>query len=269
MMAQERKSVLITGASGGIGRELAKVFAQHGFDLVVVARSQDKLQQLASEIEQAHNVRVTVLPKDLIAPEASQELFSAVQEQGIEVEVLVNNAGMAFFEPFKNSDVGKILDLVQLNIVSLTALTRLFLDPMVRRRRGRILNVASVAGFQPTPSFAIYGASKAFALSLSEALSEELRGTGVTVTALCPGFTDTEMVRAAAAEGGIEGMIPSKMLMDVETVAREGYEACMAGRAVHINGVAYKLGVEWIRHQPRSLVRRVAGFWARLAMPED
>jgi short-subunit dehydrogenase len=180
---------------------------------------------------------------------------------------LVNNAGMAFFEPFKSTDVGKLLDLVQLNVVSLTALTRLFLDPMLQRRRGRILNVASVAGFQPTPSFAIYGASKAFALSLSEALSEELRGTGVSVTALCPGFTDTEMVRGAAAAGGIEGMIPPTMLMDVETVAREGYQACMAGRAIHVNGAAYQLGVQWMRLQPRWLTRRVAGFWARLAMP--
>jgi short-subunit dehydrogenase len=265
-MPQERRTALITGASAGIGRELAKVFAQHGFDLIVVSRSQDKLEELAREIEGAANVRVVVLAKDLMKPNAPQEVFQAVQDQGLSVEVLVNNAGIALFEPFKNSQLDEVLKLIQLNVVALTALTRLFLDPMLERRRGRILNVASVAGFQATPSFAVYGATKAFALSLSEALSEELRGTGVTVTALCPGFTNTEMVHGAASKGGIEGLLPTALLQSVEQVAREGYEACMAGRPIRINGVAYQLGVQWIRLQPRWLVRRVAGFWARVMM---
>jgi short-subunit dehydrogenase len=260
-MAEHRKTALITGASAGIGRELAKVFAQHRFDLVVVARSQDKLEQLAAVLKQTQHINVTVIVKDLMLPEAPQELFDAVQAQGIEIDVLVNNAGVGYFEPFNTTELDQILKLVQLNVVALTALTRLFLAPMVKRRRGRIMNVASVAGFQPTPTFAVYGASKAFALSLSEALAEELRGSGVTVTALCPGFTSTEMVHGAGVEGGIEQVIPSALLMDVETVAREGYAACMAGEVIHVNGLFYKLGVGWTRIQPRWLVRRAAGVW--------
>ena len=260
-MAPQRKTALITGASAGIGRELARVFAAHGFDLVVVARSQDALDQLADELAQAHDATVTVIAMDLMVPTAPRELFDAVQERGIVIDVLVNNAGVAYFEPFAETSLERILGLMQLNMVALTALTHLFLGPMLKRRRGRIMNVASVAGFQPTPTFAIYGASKAFALSLSEALAEELRGSGVTVTALCPGFTSTAMVNGVGIEGGIERVVPAPLLMDAETVAREGYAACMAGEVIHVNGLFYRLGVGWTRIQPRWLVRRAAGFW--------
>ncbi len=266
-MSVQREAVLITGASSGIGRELAKVFAKNDYDLVIVARREAALKSLAEELSENYGIEVTVLPKDLSKPEAPRELFDAVQAAGIHVDVLVNNAGVATTEFFKDAELDNIMGILNVNAASVTALCHLFLQPMLERGHGRILNVASVFAFVPTPSLAIYGATKAFVLSLSEALSEELRGSGVTVTAMCPGYTETDMISGAFQDTGYtdyESLIPRFVKMTPQKVALEGFRACMAGRALHVNGLQNQLGTSWIRYQPRWLVRSVTGMVARL-----
>jgi short-subunit dehydrogenase len=248
---------LITGASSGIGRELARVFAANGFDLVVVARRREPLTELARDLARAHRSRVTVVSLDLTAKGAPRKLFDAVRRRGLDVDVLVNNAGVAVFDRFIDNDLDRQLELVRLNVMAVTALTRLFVPAMVARGRGRVLNVASAAAFQPTPSLAVYGASKAFVLSLSESLAVELEGTGVTVTALCPGFTETPLVEQAKQALDKPGLVPSVLMLDAAAVAHEGYAACMAGTPVYINGLPYELTVYWERLQPRWLIRRL------------
>ena len=267
-MARTRRTALITGASAGIGREFARVFAAQGFDLALVARSEDKLQQLAQELGPAHAVSVTVIPQDLTLGDAAQRVFDEVQRAGMKVDVLVNNAGISFVEAFADTPLDQHLRLLQLNVMALTALTWLFVDPMIERGWGRIINLASVAAFQPTPSLALYGASKAFVLSLSEALTEELRGTGVTVTAVCPGFTDTPMVRNALADRDSLFEIPSFLLLDPAGVAAEGYRAAMQGKAIQVNGLPYRLFEQWMKLQPRWLTRTLGGLIGRLALSE-
>jgi short-subunit dehydrogenase len=195
-MAKPRQdeSVLVTGASAGIGRELASAFAREGYRVVLLARSDDKLRELALELKTAHQTDVTIVPADLGDRDAPRAVFDGLRDNGIEIDVLVNNAGAMSEGPFNQIALDEHLRLLQLNVVALTALTRLFLEPMLSRNSGRILNVASIAAFMPVPHLAAYAASKAYVLSLSEALSEELKGTNVTVTALCPGLTDTGMV---------------------------------------------------------------------------
>lgn len=260
---------LITGASSGIGRELAKVFAANGFDLVLVARRRGPLADLARDLARAHRSRVAVVPLDLMAPRAPRKLLEVVRRRGLVVDVLVNNAGVAVFDRFLHNELEAQLDLVRLNVAVVTALTRLFVPDMVARGRGRVLNVASAAAFQPTPSLALYGASKAFVLSLSESLAVELEGSGVTVTALCPGFTETPLV--AEAERVLEkpGLVPSILMLDAAAVAREGYEACMAGTPVHISGLPYELTVYWERLQPRWLVRRLGSILSKRFQRDD
>lgn len=255
----DRGCVLVTGASSGIGRELAKIFAAEGFHPVLLARNRDKLQELAQELKASHGSKVTVLPADLSDPGAPRAVFERLHEHRIHVDVLVNDAGLLFEGDFAAIALDDHLRLLHVNVVALTALTRLFLEPMLHRGRGRILNVASVGAFLPIPSLAAYAASKAYVLSLSEALSEELKGTGVTVTALCPGFTDTAMVHASARAT----RLPSLMIMDAKSVAKEGYAACLAGKALHVAGRSNDLAARGIQYLPRSLVRAVGGLVAR------
>ncbi|MGP0091772.1 MAG: SDR family NAD(P)-dependent oxidoreductase [Xanthobacteraceae bacterium] len=251
--------VLITGASGGIGRQLAEVFAGHGWHLLLSARSRDRLRELAEDLEAAHGVKATVLPADLADPGAPQAIVDALQGQDVDVEILVNNAGLMFEGDFADTALEDHLRLLQVNVVALTALTRLLLEPMLRRSSGRILNVASTGAFVPIPSLAAYAASKAFVLSLTEALSEELKGTGVTATALCPGFTDTDMVR-----GSPRGRrLPSLVVMDARSVAQQGYAACLSGKAVHVAGLANDVAISGVGFLPRWLVRTVGGLIAR------
>lgn len=258
-----RGAVLVTGASAGIGRELALVFAEKGDDLVLVARTRGKLEALAREIREVHRRRADVIDMDLTAADAPARLFDEVARLGLEIDVLVNNAGTGDIMKFAEADPAQIDTVLALNVVALTRLTRLFVEPMVRRGYGRVLNVASVAAFQPTPRLSVYGATKAFVLSLTEALSEELSGSGVTVTALCPGFVDTDLVRHLADELGRPDFVPSFFMLDATEVAREGYEACMKGEVVHINGRSYELMVQWLRIQPRWFVRTFTGFLSR------
>lgn len=255
----ETGCVLITGASAGIGKEFARIFAAKGFDVVLLARSRDKLGQLAHELKTLAGIKVSVVPADLNDPATPQAVFERLRERGIDIDILVNNAGVLFEGPFTSVSFSDHLRLLQVNIVALTAMTGLFVEPMLRRGHGRILNVASVGGFFPIPSLATYAASKAYVRSFSEALSVELNGTGVTVTALCPGFTDTDMMHASASAM----QLPSLMVMDAKAVAKEGFTACLAGEALHVAGIANDLLTLGAQYLPRSFVRTVSGMIGR------
>jgi short-subunit dehydrogenase len=261
--SRTRETALITGASGGIGLELARQFAANGFDLIVVARREAELEGLAARCRKEQGVRVHVLPMDLLVPEASEKLVQQLAEKGLRVDVLVNNAGLLDMGGFAEIGVGPHERLLQLNVVVLTSLTRRLLPGMLERGHGRILNLASTSSFQPVPSMALYAASKAFVLSLSESLSEELKGTGVTVTALCPGITKTDMYERAQDEHAIAQSLPGLFLSEVEDVARQGYEACVAGEAVVVPGLANRLLASAVQLQPRWLVRSVSGLVGR------
>jgi short-subunit dehydrogenase len=254
-----RQHVLITGASSGIGRELAKIFAAEGFAPVLLARRRDPLQALALELKSAHGAKVTVLPADLAEPGAAQAVFDCLEQRGIAIDVLVNNAGLMDEGDFAGIELADHLRLLQVNIVALTALTRLFLAPMLARAQGRILNLSSIAAFAPSPSIAVYAASKAYVLSFGEALAAELQGTGVSVTTLCPGFTDTAMVRGSARGA----RLPRLLVSDAAAVARQGFDACLAGTPLLVAGTANALAAGSVRYLPRGLVRAVGGFVTR------
>ena len=260
---QARETVLVTGASGGIGLGLAEIFAANGFDLVLVARREAELEALAERLRGEQGARATVIAMDLLAPDATAELQERLERSGLDVDVLVNNAGLMEVGRFAELDVDKHERLLQLNVTVLASLTHRLLGPMIERGRGRVMNVASTSSFQPVPALALYAASKAFVLSFSESLSEELKGTGVTVTALCPGFTRTDMLEKAHGSHGATQNIPDFMVSDVDSVAKEGFEACMAGEAVVVPGLPNRLGASLVGLYPRWLVRTVGGFIGR------
>lgn len=259
----EGKTALVTGASAGIGWHLAREFAAHGFDLVLVARSVEKLEALAKELSDLHGVRALVRPTDLLAPDAPRAIFEDLSRQGVPIEVLVNDAGVMQFGRFQEMTLGSLLDLVSLNATALTAMTRLFVEPMLRGGGGRILNVASLAAFQPVPAMALYGATKAFIVSLSEALAMELRGSGVTVTALCPGYTTTRMLDAIPGLDEFSERMPSGLIMDPAEVARVGFRACLAGEPLVVPGVSNQIMARLVGLQPRWLLRALGGFLFR------
>lgn len=246
-------TALITGASSGIGLELAKLFAADGHDLVLVARSTDALKDLAADLEKRHRVRVTVIPKDLSRIESCREIYEECREAGLRISFLVNNAGFGGWGPFWKTDFGRETEMMNLNMISLATLTKFFLKDMVEANEGKIFNVASTAAFQPGPLMAVYYATKAFVLSFSEALAEELKETRVTVTALCPGPTDTNFKNAAGME---KSMLFSKHLkMDVGSVAKAGYEGMKAGKVIVVPGFKNSAIAKIVRLIPRSLVR--------------
>jgi hypothetical protein len=247
---------LITGASAGIGCELARVFAEHGHDLVLTARRAERLEALAQEL--GDRCRVTVVPADLARRKGARDLVEDLDALGLQIDVLVNNAGVATSGPFQSQAPGTSRSIMRVNMTSLVELTEGLLPGMLARGSGRILNVASVAGFQAVPGIALYSATKAFVLSFSEGLAEDLRGTGVTVTALCPGPTRTEMV------ADIETMeLAGPFMASAREVAREGYRACMAGDVVRVPGLMNQAMVAWLQYQPRGLVRFFSGMAAR------
>jgi short-subunit dehydrogenase len=251
----DRKTALITGASFGIGLELARIFAREGHNLVLVARSADKLRQLASELEKAHGTRSLILATDLTDPGASAYVLDQTTRANITVDILVNNAGFGQYGRFVDNDLEECLRQIQLNVTTLTHLTRLYLPEMIERKAGRILNVASTAAFQPGPLMAVYFATKAYVLHFSEAISNELAGTGVTVTCLCPGATATEFHKRANATN----MRLLKMVsMDAHTVAEDGYRALMAGKPVIISGFKNWLVAQSVRFSPRRIVTAIA-----------
>jgi hypothetical protein len=250
------QTVLITGASGGIGHELAKLFARDRCNLVLVARSVEKLNQVAAELQGQFGVSVKVVALDLAAPLANKFLFDQLQREAVSIDILINNAGFGAFGKFADMNESEILGQIQLNITALTHLTRLFLPQMLARRCGRIMNVASTAAFQPGPLMAVYYATKAYVLSFSEALANEVAGSGVSVTCFCPGATDTNFQKRA----GIENSRLFKKIgaMNVETVARDGYRGLMEGRAVVISGTRNRLVAESVRFAPRKWVTAVS-----------
>lgn len=248
-------TVLITGASSGIGYELAKLFARDHNNLILIARSADKLAQIATEL-QAHGVTVKTIALDLAQPPAPKFLFDQLQREGIPVDILVNNAGFGVYGEFVHMPEAEILGQVDLNITALTELTRLFLPAMVQRRSGRIMNVASTAGFQPGPLMAVYYATKAYVISFSEAIANELRHSGVTVTCFCPGATHTGFAQRAGTEKS--RLFKQLGAMSAEKVALDGYRAVMEGRTLAISGAHNWLVAESTRFAPRKMVTAVS-----------
>lgn len=243
---------LVTGASSGIGADLAREFARHGHDLVLTARRAAQMEALAAELR-GFGAAVTVVPADLSANGAAGSLAAELESRGLAVDVLVNNAGLGAGGPFHESDLRRVGDTLQVNVVALTELTRALLPGMVSRRHGRVLFVASTAAFQPGPSMAVYCASKAFVLSFGEAIGYELRGTGVTVTTLCPGPTRTEFTIGANTGESVLFTGPMANVMSSAEVARQGYRALIAGKRVHVVGFMNKLIVASGRFSPHAL----------------
>jgi uncharacterized protein len=255
-------TVLITGASGGIGYELAKLFARDHHHLVLVARSGDKLAQIAAEL-QTLGVNVKTVALDLAQPLAPKFLFDQLQREDTAVDILVNNAGFGTYGEFASIPENEILGQIALNISALTELTRLFLPSMIARRTGRIMNVASTAGFQPGPLMAVYYATKAYVISFSEAIANELRRSGVTVTCFCPGATHTGFAQRA----GIQNSRLFKQVgaMSAEKVALDGYRALMERRTLAISGVHNWIVAESTRFAPRKMVTAISRWIAEKA----
>ena len=243
---------IVTGASAGIGRELAKVLAREGHDLVLVARREAELQTLADELKQRHGTDSIVAAVDLAAPDAADRVVAAVGNRP--VDVLVNNAGFGGVGAFVERDRETDQRMLAVNVVALTDLTKVFLPRMVARGRGRVLQVASTAAFVPGPFMAVYYASKAYVLSLSQALAEELSGTGVTVTCLCPGVTESEFHAVAGTQD--RPLTRTPMTMSSEAVAEAGYAAMIRGKRVEIPGAVNKLA-QGARFAPTALVTKV------------
>jgi len=252
---------LVTGASAGIGEAFASEFAAAGFDLVLVARSEHKLEKIAADICRKHPVDVRLQACDLLDPATSGELFTACSD--LEIDVLVNNAGVMYHGSFCDQDEASIEAIVQLNIAAVSRLTSLFLSPMLERKRGRILNITSTTGFQAGPTVAVYAASKAYILSLTEALAEELRGTGVYATALAPGPTDTNMMADSFGAELRNEAFSSLLMVSTAEVAAKGFQACMAGKTIYIPGIANTIVTALSRMQPRWLSRRSQAYLYR------
>jgi uncharacterized protein len=251
------ETALVTGASGGIGEDIARRLAQDGYNVVLLARSADKLQALAGELTRTTRVSATVLTADLSDPSAVSTVVRALDGSGLTIDILVNNAGFGSSGAFAREDPHEQLRMLQVNIVALTQLTRQLLPGMLERKRGRVLNVASTAAFQPGPRMAVYYATKAYVLSLSVALSEETAGTGVTVTCLCPGPTQTGFIDRAQIQN--TRLANMTRLMSSADVARAGYDGMMAGRSLVIPGLMNKIGAQSIRFVPRRVAARIAG----------
>ena len=247
----DSRYALITGATNGIGYELAKLFAGDGYNLIIVARTESDLQQRTQEFSQQYGVQVVPIVKDLFQPNAAFELYDEVKQKGLTVDVLVNDAGQGQFGLFAEQDLRRLLDIIQLNVVSLTALTHLFLKDMVARNEGKILQLASIASQLPGPWQAVYHATKAYVLSFTEALVSELKDSAVTLTALQPGATDTDFFNKAEMQ---ESKILDSKLSDPAQVAKDGYKALMSGDDKVISGMKNKMMVGMSNVMPESTV---------------
>lgn len=252
------KTAVITGASSGIGLEFVKLFANDGYNLVVIARNEDKLLEIKKNYP---HTTITVISKDLSKPNAIKEVVNEIKAQDITVDVLINNAGFGLLGSFEDLSIENQLNMIQLNISSLTELTYQLLPDLKKSKAGKILNVASTAAFQPGPNMAVYYATKAYVLSFSEALAEELRPYPITVTTLCPGATKTNFSSVAKVEN-------TKMFshaMSSEIVAKQGYDSLMQGKRVVITGRLNKIGALAAKFLPRRTAARVA----KLVMKEN
>ncbi len=247
-----KQTVLITGASSGLGLSLAHRFAKEGYDLILTARSADKLVAAKEELESAYAVTVTPIPHDLGAPSAAQTLMAAVCERGLTVDILVNNAGFGDFGAFADSEIDKQSAMVDLNVKALMELTHAVLPTMRENRRGKILNVASIAAFQQGPYMSVYYATKAFVLNFSQALAHELKGSGITVTVLCPGPIDTGFVETADLSRS--KLFRSLPVSTPDAVADYGYKSLMKNKTVAIHRLSNKLLIFCGRFAPRKLI---------------
>jgi uncharacterized protein len=245
-------TALITGASNGIGLELAKIHASKGGDLVLVARNKSKLDELKAELESNFKIKVYIIGKDLSAQNAAQEVYDETKVQSIQVDYLINNAGFGDFGMFVETAWDKELQMINLNITTLTQFTKLYLQDMVARKSGKIMNVASTAAFQSGPTMAVYYATKAYVLSFSEAVDNEVSDKGVTVTTLCPGATESGFQAAAAMEES--ALVKGKKLPTAAEVAEYGYAAMMKGKTVAIHGLMNYIMANSVRFTPRAIV---------------
>ena len=251
---------LITGGSVGIGAALAEVFAEHGHDLILVSRTRDKLEERGRDIEKKFGVNVACIPEDLSDPSGARRLHEAVTARALDVEYLVNNAGVGVYGKFATTDLAAELKMIQLNVTSVVDLTKRFLPAMMKRRSGRILNVASTAAFVPGPWMSVYYASKAFLLSFSAAIDYELKPHAISVTTLCPGPTESEF---KARAGSQRSRLFEAFVMDAPRVARAGYDAMMAGKPMAVPGLRNKMIPIAARVIPRPLIARLSHKAAR------
>ena len=256
-----KKTALITGASSGIGYELSKVFATNGYDLVLVARNLKKLDSISEELRKQHDIHIKVLPKDLSKTSAPQELYNELSTEGINIDVLVNNAGIGNNGKFTDTPIEEYMELIQLNITSLTMLCSVFGKDMVKKGSGRILNVASTAAFQAGPYMSIYYASKAYVLLFSEGIKNELKNDGVSVTVLCPGATQTEFFKRSDMIG--TKLESSPFMMSAAKVAEIGFSGLMKGKTIVIPGLANKILVFSVRFAPRWVVTAITSYLNR------
>jgi short-subunit dehydrogenase len=254
-MERTKQTALVTGASAGLGRELARLAAKAGHDLVLVARRRERLEELAAEITAAYGVQVSVIASDLSEQGAPAGIAERIRAGGTHIDFLVNNAGFGSCGAFSQAVLDREVEMIHLNIRALVQLTHLFLPDMLARKSGRILNVASVAGFVPGPYMATYYASKAFVLSFTEGLAGELLGTGVTITASCPGPTETEF---GAVAGSTKTKLFQRGVATAPSVALHAYRAMMAGKVVAIPGLMNKLIAQSTRLSPRAWLRAIS-----------
>jgi len=263
----KNETVLVTGASKGIGMELARQFAKHGYSLIITATSEEQLGETASRMQAEFNVPVRFVAADLRDPDAPQKLHDALEADGTGIDILVNNAGLGHHGWFVDQPGEDDVEMIRVNVEALVRMTKMFLPEMVARRSGRILNTASIAGFMPAPQMAVYHATKAFVLSFTEALAEELKDSGVTVTALCPGATDTDFFKTGDL---VDTTAFQKMeVMPPQEVAKGGYEALMNGDRVYVAGGMNKAMVFMRRLMPDSVMVKMTKFFYSDTDPED
>ncbi len=250
------KTALITGASGGLGKDFAEIFAREGYQLILVARSQEKLQSITQELEDKYKVKVLYLVQDLSEENSANKIYQEIKADNIKLDVLINNAGFGKFGAFIDEDVATLGEMINLNVRTLTELTALVLPEMLERNSGKILNVASTAALQSLPNFGAYAATKAYVLSFTEALHYELRKTNISVTALCPGPTHTGFAKRANAES----MLLFKNGMQSTKVAQLGYNALMKNKMTVIAGLQNKFLAYLARFIPsRRLLLKISG----------
>ena len=260
------KIALVTGASDGIGLEFANILGARGYDLILVARREDKLNSIATTLIQEHGVNCTVIVADLSQPQAAQQLFQNTQSNNLRVDFLVNNAGLLHNGFFTELDINAQERMITVNILALTSLTHLYANDMSARKSGHILNVASLAGWMPIPNQNVYAATKSYVLSFTQALADELNatGNGVVVSALCPGYTATKMMDNP--DQGATLRIPSSMMMSAKDVAEIGIKACFAGKDMVVPGLANKFTTIITRLFSKSLITKIFGSFYRKNM---
>lgn len=250
-IAEKGETVLITGATAGIGYEMSRLFAMNGYNLVIIARNQSQLQKLKQHWEDEFGVTIYAIQKDLSHPSAVEEIMDYLEEHNIEIDILINNAGFGLFGPFTETPIEQELKMIQVNIVALTQLTKCLLPNMIRKKRGKILNVASIAAFQSGPLMAVYYATKAYVLSFSEALTNELADHGVLVSVLCPGPTNTQFEKRANLK---QSKLSKRNLMYPEEVAKIAFRQFMKGKTLIVPGATNWILVRSSRLLPRKMV---------------